>query len=133
MITETLFYAELLRPVRTQKFRDHAVGLPGSMTSHAVRAASAVKLRHASPLGMRHATQTCLRSSPDGIHLQITARNVASLGQARLSQSQPAATTGSAAMASLIRRSAAVAQAADTERIHGPRVPGRRHPDAILG
>jgi hypothetical protein len=35
MIAETLFCAELLRPIRTQKFRDHAAGQPGSMADQA--------------------------------------------------------------------------------------------------
>jgi hypothetical protein len=35
MIAETFFCAELLRPMRTQKFRDHAADQPGSMADRA--------------------------------------------------------------------------------------------------
>jgi len=46
MIAETLFCAELLRPMRTQKFRDHAIGLPRSMVSHAAGWRPAGAARH---------------------------------------------------------------------------------------
>jgi hypothetical protein len=50
MITETLFYAELLRAIRTQKFRDHAV--------------AAETDREAGNRGAAGANLTALRDSP---------------------------------------------------------------------
>jgi hypothetical protein len=47
MIMENLFFVELLRPRRTQKFRDHAADLPGSVTNRAIGAAGVSAQWHA--------------------------------------------------------------------------------------